>query len=207
MKYKALSSLVAGVALLVGAACSSGDDDDTALVDSGTPSQDNGSSTTGIDDSGDDSEDSEDSGSIGSGELPEDQDLDIEVNHPTGALLRLSRLSFDGNDIFVDAEMINSARDEITFHPGNYSSSRLRLVDDAGVEYNFVEPDEESIVLAPGDTVSGTLAFLGPLRGQPEELNFVTNLYTDDIEAFDPTDESDGTSWPAFVVPFELTWD
>jgi hypothetical protein len=152
----------------------------------------------------------ESGGSGGAGRAdasPPDQPLDLEVRHPNGVTLRLSRLSFEEGDIVVDAEVVNSSRGEIVFHFGNVTGERLRLVDDNGVEYNFVEPadDEDVIKVAAGETLDGTLAFRGPLSGEPRQLRLVTNLYPRELDGFDITQESDTTNYPGFVVPIELT--
>ncbi len=148
-------------------------------------------------------------------DLPQNLDLDVEQRHPNGTTLRLSGLSFDGNDIFIEAEVINGGPDEITFHDGSDESFSLRLVDDAGEEYGFIEAaheetpflDDGAIYVAPGETVSGTFAFRGPLHGLPDQLQVVTNVLSDDIEGFNLDDQYEGAYDPGFVVPFELTWD
>jgi hypothetical protein len=149
-------------------------------------------------------------GAAGSGapapDQPLDRPLDHEVRHPNGVVLRLSRLTLDGSDIVVDAEVVNGSRSEIVFHFGNVTGERLRLVDDAGVEYNFVEPaeDEDVIEIAAGETLDATLAFRGPLSGRPGRLRLVTNVYPDELDGFDVTQESDTTQYPGFVVPIDL---
>ncbi len=145
-------------------------------------------------------------GAGGAGAPAPDQPLDHEVRHPNGVVLRLSRLTLDSSDIVVDAEVVNSSRSEIVFHFGNVTGERLRLVDDAGVEYNFVEPaeDEDIIEIAAGETLDATLAFRGPLSGRPDRLRLVTNVYPDELDGFDITQESDTTQYPGFVVPIDL---
>jgi hypothetical protein len=140
-------------------------------------------------------------------ETPQDQVLDIEVVHPNGMTLSVSKLSFTGNDIFLDVEMINSSRYEVTLHIDNVTGNRLRLVDDAGQEYNFVEPESDSTVsLVPGETLNGTLAFRGPLRGEPEQLSLVANLYPHELPGYDIKNEHDSAVYPAFAVPMDLMW-
>jgi len=137
---------------------------------------------------------------------PRSQDLDIEVVHPNGMTLALHELAFEGNDIYLDIEINNASRAECTIHMGNVTGERLRLVDDAGQEYNLVEPDEDRpvISLVPGETLEGTLAFRGPLRGSPARLMLVTNVYPREIDDFDLESESDTSVFPKFVVPIDL---
>jgi hypothetical protein len=140
------------------------------------------------------------------GEAPRDQVLSIEMVHPNGMTLSLSKSTFSGGDIFIDVELINSSRYAVTIHLGNVTSNRLRLVDDAGHEYNFVEPDEDKpvISLVSGETLKGRLAFRGPLRGEPKRLSLVMNLSPEEIAGYNLEDESDTTRYPAFVVPIDL---
>jgi hypothetical protein len=197
-------ALVLGlVALTLGAAACGGDDEpdradaESRAVDDGGGSAD----TTGTSAEGSD---------LGSGEseTPQDETLDIEQRHPGGVTVRLTRLAFEGNDIAIDAEIINGGDEAVTFIEANHSSGRLRLVDDAGQTYPFIDPEgqgEESVDMEPGDTLEGTLRFRGPLHGQPEQLRLVTNLFDEDIEGYDISQESD-TIYPAFVIPIDLTW-
>ena len=219
-------ALVPGVAaLLLAVACSGGGEDEasadaacdptTTVPESSAttapPAGGEGADTGGGSGSGSDTGSGEAGGGTdtGSGAAggAEAGPLDVDLRHPTGVVLRLTSLGFEGDDIVIDAEVINSSRNEVIFHSGNSASDRLRLVDDAGEEYNFVEPEESTAIsLAQGETLSGTFAFRGPLRGQPDELLFVVNLAPEEIGDFDPAEESDTTIVPAFLVPLELTW-
>jgi hypothetical protein len=208
--------------VLVGTACGGDEDDgDTARIDSGQPGAgaEVGDSVT-TDDPDDDTDDNDgsdtteaDDGGAGSGsgsssdEMPEDQALDIVQRHPTGVTLSVTRVGSEGQDLVVDAEVVNSSRQEITFHQGNYSSGRVKLVDDAGEEYNLIELEEDTpIALAPGDTVDASFAFRGPLLGEPERIYFTVNTYTEDVPDFDPEGETDSMIYPRFVVPIDLVW-
>jgi hypothetical protein len=219
MTYRTLVPVVVVTALLLlGAACSDDGEDDAQLT-SKPASENDSSSTTANDDDGQGSttvtaDGGEPSGeSTGGGtsesEAPEDQDLDVEMRNPYGVTLRVSGLSFDGGDIFVDAEVINSSTYDATITTWD-SGYQLRLVDDAGQTYNYVEAEgqQDSIALAAGESVEGTFAFRGPLSGQPEQLMLVTGVYDEDIAGFDVNDESTASPYePGFVVPFGLTWN
>jgi hypothetical protein len=222
MDTKALAP-VAGLALLVGVACSGGDDEPAGPAP--TPASEETTTTAGADAASDEdggsgsgdpvgAEDPDDpaasdrpAGQGAAAATPAPVDLDVEMRHPAEIVLRVSRLSFEGDDVVVDAEIINSSRNEVTFHPGNWSSGRLRLVDDAGQEYNFVEPaEDEPILLTPGETVTGSLAFRGPLQGEPAVVRMVNNVHTGSLDTWSPDDETEGSTYPVFVVPIELTW-
>jgi hypothetical protein len=203
MNHKALTSVVVTAALLLGAACSGGDGD-AGATDGGNK----GGEAAATDDGNNDNNGSGNgSGSDDEGARPQGGSLDLEVRHPSGIVLRVNSIAFEGDDVVLDTEVVNSSRETSTFHMGNYSSARLRLVDDAGEEYNFVETQEDQpLPLAPGETLSGTMAFRGPVIGQPERLQVVTNVHTEDVGAWRLEDETDSTVYPGFVVPIELTW-
>ncbi|HEY8545995.1 MAG TPA: hypothetical protein VIL36_13145 [Acidimicrobiales bacterium] len=220
-RTRAALALAAAV-LAVTAAC--GDDDDgrdTALIDSGRPADGetvDGTTTQPEDDGGttgtteaDDADDGEDADSDGGGSsraVPQDQVLDIVQRHPNGMTLSVTRLGFEGQDVVVDVEAVNSSREEVTFHQGNWSSGRLKLVDDAGEEYNLIEVEEDTAIkLAPGEALDATFAFRGPLLGQPDRIYLAVNTYAEDVPTFDPEAETDGALFPAFVVPLDLTWE
>jgi hypothetical protein len=221
MKTRAIASTAAAAALLLAGACSDDGGDDatgggqpagqsesTQAPEPSTSEPGSGDpDATGTDDP---SEDTSETTEATTG--PQDQDLDIELRNLNGVGLRVSRLSFEEGDIFVDAEVVNSSTYDITFHPGNGVGFALRLEDDAGNVYNFVEPEgteNQAIDVASGETVNGTFAFRGPLRGEPEQLTLVTNLYDEDIPRFDIDDEFSPANelyQPGFVVPIELDW-
>jgi hypothetical protein len=202
MNHKALTSVVVTAALLLGAACSGGDDD---AAPAGGGDQGGEAAATG--DGGNNGNGNTGNNGNAEGGRPQDSSLDIEVRHPNGVVLRVNSIAFEGDDVALDTEVVNSSRETITFHPGNFASNRLRLIDDAGEEYNFIETQEDQpIELAPGDTLSGTMAFRGPLLGETEQLQLVTNVYTEDVGSWKVEDESETTYYPGFVVPIELTW-
>lgn len=229
MKHIPLAPLAVAAVLLVGVACADDAGDDRAVVESRTADEPSGGATTstteatGTDtdtgtgsgagdasgtDAGDDGDDEGTAEETAGNQVPEDRALDIELRHPSGVTLSLSRMAFESGDVMLDAEVVNSSRSEIVFHFGNVTGERLRLVDDAGTEYNFIEPaeDEDVIKIAAGESLNGTLAFRGPLSGQPDELRLVTNVYPDDVDGFDMSQESDSEYSPGFVVPLQLTW-
>src|SRR6266540_3904550 len=165
MRHRMLApvAVVAALLITVSAACS-GDDDDDAVLETRSPhnetpvtgagGEQTTTTATGTDDATDTTGTTKGSGQA-TGDAPQDEALDVDMRTPGGVTLTLSRLSFDGDDIFVNAKVVNGSTSEVTFHGGNDSalaSERLRLVDDAGQEYNFVEAtyDESSPFLGTG---------------------------------------------------------
>jgi hypothetical protein len=155
-----------------------------------------------------------DSGTAGGGE-PQDEAIDVNLRTPEGVTLTLSRLSFDSGDILVEAEVVNGSTYDITFHPRAGYDTALRLMDDAGQVYPFIETTEgedcspyicdDGLDLAPGERIGGLLAFRGPLFGEPSRLTLITNLDSENAAGFDVANQTD-PYYPAFVVPMDLTW-
>ncbi|HKE74936.1 MAG TPA: hypothetical protein VKB57_15045 [Acidimicrobiales bacterium] len=210
MTYRRLAPLALAAALLLGGACSH-DSDGQAALTSRTASRSDGSSTTTAGEPGTSTTEpagTGDGGSTERGAAPENQNLDVEQRNPYGVTLKVSGLRFEKGDIFVDAELINGSTYDATITTWD-SGEQLRLVDDAGQTYNYVEAkgDQETIAMDAGESVKGTFAFRGPLTGEPDHLSLVMGVYDDDIDGFDLADKSKANPWsPGFVVPFELTW-
>jgi hypothetical protein len=187
--------------LLVGACGGTDDDDDRADTESAAV-EDDGTTTTAA-----------------SGEaapsVPQDTDVDAEVRHPHGTRLTVGHIAFDDENILLDVSVVNGSPSQIIVHSvvspmgGRHL---LRLVDEAGNSYNFVLPEDEAdaayIAVEQGETLSGTLAFVGPLVGHPEQLRLVTNVDPEDVDAWSLEDEADNTTnSPGFVVPIDLVWE
>ncbi|MGH9211713.1 MAG: hypothetical protein ACRD2C_13665 [Acidimicrobiales bacterium] len=198
------------VAFAVGA-CGGSDDSDEAETQS--VGVDDATITSAADEDAVDTHDSTDDAAA---TAPQDSDLDVEVRSPDGTMLTLSHIAFDGDDILVDMEIVNSSPERISVHRAFYPGAEddLRLVDDAGNSYNFVLPPENQsagyLDVLQGETLSGTFAFLGPVTGHPDQLRLVTNVATDEIDSWsvDSNLERGATSpGPGFVVPIDLTWD
>lgn len=139
---------------------------------------------------------------------PLDADLDIETRHPAGVVIRLNRIAFEGNDILLGAELINGARWSVKLHDDGHPWNLLRLVDEAGQEYHYVETDEGDLVLEPGESVTGTLAFRGPLVGRSERVRLVINTRPSAVDNFDMDRQMVGSGLPTrFVIPIDVTWE
>jgi hypothetical protein len=217
------ATAAAALALLVPiAACSKGDDDGGVLKTKTTDPDSVRSTTTdpesgnGDNGDGDGSTSTPDGGGSdrgSSGDVPEDAALDEHVRTPGGMTLKISKLSFDGDDILVDAEFKNGqASNEAYIYSGNYSTDTLRLVDDDGQSYPLIESKEAGspmasgqLILQPGDSVNGTFAFRGPLAGKSNHLSLVTNVSNGDMGSYQLADQAESI-YPVFVVPMDLTW-
>jgi hypothetical protein len=198
---------VAGVSLaltlLVGACGGSDDDEATDRADTESAAVDDEGTTT----------------TAASGEatpsVPQDSDVNAEVRHPHGTTLTVDHIAFDDENILLDVSVVNGSPSQIIIHSvasPRGGRNQLRLVDDAGNSYNFVLPEDEAdapyIAVEQGETLSGTLAFVGPLGGHPEQLRLVTNVDPEDVDAWSIEDEAaNSTNAPGLVVPIDLMWE
>lgn len=210
---RAAALVVAAILAVVGTACAGDGGDDKADassvgLDSTTPIDSSTDTTEGEDgDTGDDTGDDGDDAVPGDA-TPQDAALDVDVRHPNGTTFRMTEIRFEGNDIFVDAEIINGYSRTITLFADPVWGERLRLVDEDGETYSYIPAGEgdPDIDLAAGESIEGTFAFRGPLHGQPRQLTLAVNAYDEDIEGFDLAAETEHTDYPRFVIPLELTW-
>lgn len=117
---------------------------------------------------GDDDGDAGDAG--GSAPLPEDVDLDISKSHPNGAVIQLQQVRFTANTIELEVEILNGRDGPIQLN-GGLNSRRLHVGDDVGNEYPFSPPtDNEAVEVAEGESLEGTLVFLGRVDREATEL-------------------------------------
>lgn len=193
---------LAVVALALGVAACSGDDDGDAAGQSQSAGGDTGDSGDG-------------GGQPGGGESsfrPEGRDdLGIEVRNPRGLRMAVNSIAFEGDNILVGLEFHNGTPEDVSVHDTTWDYTVLRLVDDAGNAYNFLPPEEDDeaqvdlSTIPVGDSVSGTLTFLGPLDGETEQLQVVTNVEASAIEDFTFDGLVDESGWPALVASIDLS--
>jgi hypothetical protein len=189
---------LAVVALALGVAACSGDDDGDAAGQTQPAGGDIG-----------------DGGGQQGGEStfqPEGRDdLGIEVRNPRGLRMAVSSIAFEGDNILVGLEFHNGTPEDVSVHDTTWDYTVLRLVDDAGNAYNFLPPEEDDeaqvdlSTIPVGDSVSGTLTFLGPLEGETEQLRVVTNVEASTIEDFTFDGLVDESGWPALVASIDLS--
>ena len=197
------AALALTLTLLVGACGGSDDDEGTGRADTQSAAVDDDGTTS----------------TAASGEAapsgPQDGDVDAEVRHPHGTTLAVERIAFDDENILLYVSVVNGSASLIIMHsvvsPAG-GRNQLRLVDDAGNSYNFILPEDEAdapyIAVDQGETLSGTLAFVGPLVGHPEQLRLVTNVDPEDVDDWSIEDEAaNSTNAPGFVVPIDLVWE
>lgn len=148
--------VVLGAAL--GAGCSGDSDDDAG----GNPSSDNTSSATTAG-----SKQPEPTGRP----LPKDQTLNLEQRHANGVVVRLTGIRFTPTSTTVSIEAFNGFTDEVALN-----EREMALVDDLDHPYPFRPPaDNARLVVKPGETLRGDLAFLGRPDENTTALRLVIN--------------------------------
>jgi hypothetical protein len=106
--------------------------------------------------------------------LPKNQTLNLQANHPNGTTLRMTGITFHEDNLEVHLIAINGNPDinnvELSY------SDRMDLIDDVGIKYRLSPPPANPTVkVAKGSTLEGTFVFLGRVNPQANRLTLVTN--------------------------------
>ncbi len=105
-------------------------------------------------------------------DLPRDQALDLQVNHPNGTTFVVRAVSFHEDRTQIDFTATNGRDSDIEL--GVWSSIVLR--DDLGTTYRFSEPPgNPSVLVTRQSTIEGTLVFLGRVAPGARQLTLITN--------------------------------
>lgn len=100
--------------------------------------------------------------------------LDLQANHASGSVLRVSGVRFASDHIAVDLAFTNGSRHEQKLN--TYSHNRFVLRDDLGNVYNLSPPPNNGDVSVPaGQSLEGEFVFLGRLNPGASALTLVTN--------------------------------
>lgn len=100
--------------------------------------------------------------------------LDLQTNHASGSVLRVTGVRFANDHIAVDLAFTNGSRYEQKLN--TYSGNRFVLRDDLGNVYNLSPPPNNGDVAVPaGQSLDGEFVFLGRLHPGAGALTLVTN--------------------------------
>ncbi len=104
-------------------------------------------------------------------DLPKATELDTELRHPNGTVFRLKQIGYGPTSINIDVEVINGFTESIEL--AGRSNEGAHLADDLNNQYNFVKPATNTTLrVDPGATLTGTLAFLGPIDPRPRRCGY-----------------------------------
>lgn len=119
----------------------------------------------------------------------------VQDRHPQGHLLTASSVEVRDRSVAVDVSLVNGSTSDI-----QVSSNRLYLLDDVGNTYTFSPPEQnESLQVAPGAELTGTLVFLGVLDPAATSLSLLANV-NDPQEAVDLADRENQGGYPELVL-------
>ena len=106
--------------------------------------------------------------------LSSPQNLNLQVNHANGSVMRLNRIAVTEDYIETDLAITNGYRNAIKL---NSSSNRAMLLrDNLGNTYNLAPPVQNpDVKINPGETLKGTFRFLGSIAPNAQLLTLVTN--------------------------------
>lgn len=139
-------------------------------------------------------------GSGADADPPDTTTVDVSMRHPNGTVLTVDTVTYTDTTIEIEMEVRNGHTEEVQLPIGGHQGNRLRLVDDQGHTYNFVVPTGEgdNVEVAPGEAVSGTFVFLGPLADGAGSVSLVWGVREPGDYSLDG--EPAGTIFPGFVV-------
>ena len=100
--------------------------------------------------------------------------LNLQVNHASGSVLRVTGVRFAGDHIAVAMAFTNGADFEQELN--QYSDNNFVLRDDLGNVYNVSPPANNGDVAVPaGQSIEGEFVFLGRLHPDARQLTMITN--------------------------------
>lgn len=118
--------------------------------------------------------------------------LDLQANHASGSVLRVTGVRFANDHIAVDLAFTNGSRFEQRLNA--YSGTRFVLRDNLGNVYNLSPPPNNGNVAVPaGQSLEGEFVFLGRLNPGASALTLVTN---DNVGS-----DNSSTSTPKMTIP------
>lgn len=99
--------------------------------------------------------------------------LSIKSEHSNGAIGRLTKVSLDGKNTFIEIAITNGFGHRIYL---NIDGESLILVDNLGNKYNFKPPlDNPYIKIESSETFKGELVFKGGVTANANNLTLITN--------------------------------
>lgn len=100
--------------------------------------------------------------------------LNLQANHASGSVLRVTGVRFANDHIAVDIEFTNGADFEQKLN--QYSGNDFVVRDNLGNVYNLSAPPNNGDVSVPaGQSIAGEFVFLGRINPAATALTLVTN--------------------------------
>lgn len=107
-------------------------------------------------------------------DLPREQALNLQANHPNGTVLTVDRVVFAPDHIALDLTVTNGHRSQIALN--RFTHRQTRLLDNTGATYNLSPPAQNpEIRVEPGTTIEARLVFLGRVSPDAHTLTLTTN--------------------------------
>lgn len=124
--------------------------------------------------------------------LSEKMEVNEQISHVNGTVLKLESISFDDEFITVNFTAINGSIGTIGLAWDGRQG--VILEDDTGHTYPFLPPeDNETLEIEEGERLSGSLIFIGKLREDATSLHLI----------FNPEGHKDDTSTSSPYFSFE----
>ena len=117
-----------------------------------------------------------------SSSLPSSQTLNLQVNHPNGSVLQVKGIDFAGDRITLKFAVTNSLEQSIKL---NHSEMVLR--DNLGNSYSLLPlPQNPELEIFSGETIKGSLIFLGRIAPTATSLTLTTNSQAESTQDTNP---------------------
>ncbi|MCL1470130.1 hypothetical protein [Argonema antarcticum] len=112
--------------------------------------------------------------------LPPSQIYDLQINTPTGVVMRLTQISYAEDSIVANLAITNGSNEAIQLNDQDdmflYDDLKKDSYDRYGNTYRLsVPPDNPKIQIQPGTTMKGQFVFIGRLSPQAKFLGLISN--------------------------------
>ena len=113
-----------------------------------------------------------------SSSLPSSQTLNLQVNHPNGSVLQVKGIDFAGDRITLKFTVTNSLKQSIKLN-----HSEMVLHDNLGNSYSLLPlPQNPELEILSGETIKGSLIFLGRIAPTATSLTLTTNSQAGSVQ-------------------------
>ncbi|MGF1478974.1 MAG: hypothetical protein ACFB4I_05730 [Cyanophyceae cyanobacterium] len=103
--------------------------------------------------------------------LPPAQILNLAASHANGTRLQITKIAFAQDHIVLEISVTNDSETAIALN-----QSETILQDNLGNIYEIIPPPENPrLEILPGETISGTLTFLGRIAPSAASLKLIAN--------------------------------
>ncbi|VEP15876.1 conserved exported hypothetical protein [Hyella patelloides LEGE 07179] len=106
--------------------------------------------------------------------VPIEKSLNLQVNHPDGSVMRITKIAVTDNYIETDLSIVNGYRNAVTLN--SHSSRAMVLRDNLGNTYKLAPPPQNpQLSIEAEEALQGKFRFLGRIAPNAKTLTLVVN--------------------------------